>query len=201
MKRELSYLKAVVICHGKSEMQIGQYVKGNLRLNIAVVGDKKGEKSIQINGLADWFRRTEYRSFRGFAAKFANVEQPKKGKLAEDFKIFTIMDTDDCSEQQKEAYLSKEMFREHWAHPYIFPIYNTGNLEEALEQSGVRFTKKGSERKKEYIKIFPYINDMARAREQISALSRDLKNNPNTNLNEFFEFCLQINEKREIEKL
>lgn len=36
MKRQLSYIKAVVICHGKSEKQIAEFIKNKLRLRIDI---------------------------------------------------------------------------------------------------------------------------------------------------------------------
>ena len=51
-----SYLKAIVIAHGKSEKNIGDYVKSNLKLKLEIVSDKKGAKSIQINSLLNFFR-------------------------------------------------------------------------------------------------------------------------------------------------
>lgn len=45
-KRKPCYLKSVVIVHGKSEKQICDYIKSNLRLKMEVVSEKKGEKSI-----------------------------------------------------------------------------------------------------------------------------------------------------------
>ena len=65
------------------------------------------------------------------------------------------MDTDDCSEEQKENYISKRMFRNHWAYDYIVPIFNTPDLESVLVKAGIKFKKMGERRKKEYIKIFP----------------------------------------------
>lgn len=43
MTKTLSYLKAVVICHGKSEKQMCDFIKSNLRIRIAVESDKKGD--------------------------------------------------------------------------------------------------------------------------------------------------------------
>ncbi len=49
--RIFSYLKAVVIVHGKSEKHICEFIRRNLRLKIRIKSDKNGDKSIQINGL------------------------------------------------------------------------------------------------------------------------------------------------------
>lgn len=40
-KYEPCYLKSVVIVHGKSEKQICEYIKSNLRLKMDIVSDKK----------------------------------------------------------------------------------------------------------------------------------------------------------------
>lgn len=41
-KKKPCYLKAVVIVHGKSEKQICEYIKSNLRLKMEIVGKEKG---------------------------------------------------------------------------------------------------------------------------------------------------------------
>ena len=71
------------------------------------------------------------------------------------FKIFIIMDTDDCSEKQKQDFMNRNMFRDHWAYKYIVPIYNTPELESVLEMAHIPFKKVGNKRKEEYVKIFP----------------------------------------------
>ena len=46
MARPLSYLRAVIIVHGKSEKQMCDFIKSKLRIRIIVESDKKGGKSI-----------------------------------------------------------------------------------------------------------------------------------------------------------
>lgn len=152
------YLKAVVIVHGKSEKQICDYVKSNLRLKIEIISDKKGEKSIQINGLKNILSDKRFASFDQFTNFFDDVEiirNKTKKKLSPDFKIFMIMDTDDCTEEQKKDFISKKMFKSHWAYDYIMPIFDTPDLESVLVKAEIKFEKRGIKRKKEYIKIFP----------------------------------------------
>ena len=43
-----------------------------------------------------------------------------------------IMDTDDCTLEQANAYKGKSMFKNHWAYDYIEPIYSQPNLDEFL---------------------------------------------------------------------
>lgn len=64
------------------------------------------------------------------------------------------MDTDDCTEKQKEEYINKSMFRGHWAYDYIVPIFNSPALEDVLDKANIKFDKKGSERKN-ILEYFP----------------------------------------------
>lgn len=73
-KNRPCYLKAVVIVHGKSEKQICEYIKSNLRLKIEIVSEKRGEKSIQINGLTNVLNDSRFRSFDAFIRFFEDVE-------------------------------------------------------------------------------------------------------------------------------
>lgn len=196
MGRSLSYLKAVVICHGKSEKQLCDFIKSNLRIRIAVESDKKGEKSIQITSVMNTLNGKKFKTMAGFMREFSDVEIRKiktKKYLTEEFKVFIIMDTDDCTDKQKNDYINKEMFRNHWLYPYIVPIFNSPNLENILEKAKIKFEKKGKERKKEYIKIFPTDskyknNEMI----QIKDFCENLKKVNNTNMGEFINFCIEL---------
>ena len=103
------------------------------------------------------------------------------------------MDTDDCNENQKNSFKNKSMFKGHWLYDYIAPIYNDSNLEEVLEDAGIKFEKTGNERKSEYPKVFPMngISDV----EGIKKFGKDLKNCKKTNMEEFINFCLELIEK------
>ena len=43
-----NYLKAIVIVHGKSELQMCDFIKRKLKLKIDIVSKNKGGNSIQI---------------------------------------------------------------------------------------------------------------------------------------------------------
>lgn len=195
-KKKPCYLKAVVIVHGKSEKQICDYIKSNLRLKMEVVSKEKGEKSIQINSLKHILGDYRFNSFESFVSFYDDVEVLKVSKekrLSPDFKIFIIMDTDDCTESEKQQFISKEMFRKHWAHEYIVPIYDSPDLENVMVKAGVKFEKKGVERKKEYIKIFP-TDKKYKVGEgvELEKFAKDLKKVKETNLDLFVEFCLNV---------
>lgn len=190
--KEFVYLKAVVIVHGKSEKQLCQHIKQKLRLRIEIESDKKGEKSIQITSLDKLLNNKKFKNQAAFLKAFPYVEMDKNGKnINSDFKIFIIMDTDDCTEKQKEHFINKEMFKNHWAYDYICPIYNSPELETVLAKANVPFKKTGVNRKKEYIKLFPTDAKYEKTDiMQIEDLLKNLLKVNQTNLNEFLEFCL-----------
>ena len=192
--RKLNFTKAVVIVHGKSEKQICQYIKNKLRLKIEIFSDKHGEKSIQITSLKKILDNKIFKSYQTFKKVYEDVELNIDGKtLKSGFKIFIIMDTDDCSEEQKRKFITGEMFKEHWAYDYIVPIYNIPELESVLEKANVPFKKSGIKRKKEYIKIFPTDLKYEKTDEvQIEELRNTLRKQDNTNLDEFLDFCLTV---------
>jgi len=189
------YLKAIVIVHGKSEKQVCEYIKSNLRLKIEIISDKKGEKSIQITSLMNILNDSRFRTMNAFLKNFCDVEivyEKKKKRISSDFKIFTIMDTDDCTEKQKEEYINKSMFRGHWAYDYIVPIFNSPALEDVLDKANIKFDKKGSERKKEYIRIFPTSSKRTVSEEvELKTFCKNLKSVKDTNMDIFIEFCLE----------
>ena len=172
------YLKFIVIVHGKSEKQICDYIKSNLRIKMEVISEKSGEKSIQINGLNHILKDKRFSSLKNFINYFDDVEivqEKTKKKLTPEFKIFIIMDTDDCSAEQREKFISKNMFKTHWA-----------------------YEKKGVERKKEYIKIFPtdkkYSN---REGVELTSFVENLKRVQETNLYDFVQCCLAVNDNKQ----
>lgn len=197
-KITLKYLKCIVIVHGKSEKQICEYIKLNLRQKMEIISKSKGENSIQINGIRKMLDKdARFATQNGFIREFSDVEittVKRKKVISPDLKIFIIMDTDDCTEETKKKYISKELFKGHWAYDYIYPIFNSPELETIMVKAGIKFEKKGEERKKEYIKIFPtdqkYLHNEG---VELQDFSNKLKSINETNLNEFIEYCLSNN--------
>lgn len=194
MKRKPNYLKSVVIVHGKSEKQICDYIKLNLRCHMEIVGRKKGGNSIQINGIQSFLESdSRFCSYDSFLCYYPNVELiGKKKNLAVYFKIFIIMDTDDCTDETRKRFITKEMFKGHWAYDFIVPIYNSPELESVMVRAGIKFEKKGEERKKEYIKIFPtdkkYFKNEA---VELRSFADKLQSIKETNLDEFIRHCIK----------
>ena len=190
-----SFLKGIVICHGKSEKLICDFIKSNLRIQIEIDSDKKGKKSIQITSIMKFLNGEKYKNVSSFKKNFDDIEPIKdRKKLPDYFKVFIIMDTDDCDIKQKKVFKDKSMFKEHWLYDYIVPIYNDSNLEEVLEDAGIKFEKTGNERKSEYPDVLMR-NGISPDTEGIKKLEIKLKNCTKTNMEEFISFCLALIKK------
>ena len=115
-----------------------RYISSNLRLPVVPYGKDKGRHSIQITRLTDELASQNFRSIDEFADTFC-VETSGRGKSKRllNFKLFIIMDTDDCTDKQRDDYISGRMFAGHWLREYIVPIYNTPNLDIVLYKAGI----------------------------------------------------------------
>ena len=196
----LNNLKAIMIVHGKSEKIICDFIKSNLRIRIHVESDKNGAKSIEIGkSLGNYLSNTKFRTFDKFKNAFedAIVDENSKKILPNDFKLFIVMDTDTCSNDQKQNYISGSMFKKYWFYKYIVPIYNSPNLEDVCVKAGIEFQKKGDKRKKEYIKIFPS-NSTDKDTVQLNKFRNGLKKCNDTNMEELIDFCLKKSEENTI---
>jgi len=161
-----------------------EYIKSNLRLRMAVVGDKRGEKSIQITSLMRYLNNTIYANPNMFFSRYP-VEKSRR-RMIRNFKIFTIMDADDCPARQFQSYKDATMFKDHWLHDYIIPIYNIHNFENVLNKAKWNCPEK----KKDYCKVFP-INrgerDITQVKQFYAALS---KVSAFSNLSVFIKSCM-----------
>lgn len=100
--KNFHYTKALVIVHGKSEKQIVKFIKSNLRLKMEIYSDKNGEKAIQITSLKNTLNNKIFKSFNNFIKEYEDIKLSEDYKSIDDsFKVFIIMDTDDCTEKQK----------------------------------------------------------------------------------------------------
>ena len=110
--KKLNYLKAVVIVHGKSELQMCEFIKNNLRIKMGFISNNKGKSSIQISGLLKRLNGKDIKDFNSFFKKYEDEIEIINDKLSTNFKMFIIMDTDDCSEEEKNNYKGRNL------HPY-----------------------------------------------------------------------------------
>ena len=190
----VQYKKAAVMVHGKSERYLASYIYTNLHLPVVIIDKNNGRNSIQINALKNILSSKPYNNLKSFADEYS-VEYDRKEKALKNFKLFIIMDTDDCSEKTREDYISGKLFENSCLKEYIVPIFNSPNLEEVMIKSGI-MTKKiqDSQKGSYYSKIFPinqdpFSNDTL---DQIRLFLKRLENVKETNLQEYIYYCLSL---------
>ena len=95
-----NYLKAIVIVHGKSEFQMCDFIKRKLKLKIEIVSKIKGANSIQISSIMKRLKGKDIDTLDNFKNTYKDDLEIKDNKIIidKDFRIFIIMDTDDCKE-------------------------------------------------------------------------------------------------------
>ena len=194
MRTPAQYKKAAVIVHGKSERYLASYIYTNLHLPVKIIDNNKGRSSIQINGLQKLLSSKPYNSLKTFAETYS-IEYDKKRKTLKNFKLFIIMDTDDCSDQAREDYISGRMFESSCLKEYIVPVYNSPNLEEVMIKAGIMPNKiPDAQKGLYYSKVFPINQEpfSTDTLEQIHVLSKTLQGVKETNLLEYVDYCLSL---------
>ncbi|MBR2068850.1 MAG: hypothetical protein IJ877_03715 [Candidatus Gastranaerophilales bacterium] len=196
--KHCNYLKTIVIVHGKSEYQMCSFIKSELRLQMEILARNNGKSSIQITSLMKFLKHNKctssLKNFKNELGDSLPIDNKGKIIIPDDLKIFTIMDTDDCTQKQKNSYIAKEMFEDFWCKDYIFPIYNILNLEDVLKKSKIKYKKKHPEdQKKEYVEIFPTETKYKQNSTKIDLIEfqDNLSKCPNTNMEHFIAHCLE----------
>lgn len=99
------------------------------------------------------------------------------------------MDLDDCTPEKAKQFKDKSMFNGHLLYDYIVPIYNDPNLEQTMQDIGINIDEK--EKVEGYIKIFP-TNKGDLDIHMAEHFADKLKSCKNSNLYEYFEYCVLI---------
>ena len=193
----LNYTRCAVIVHGKSEYSLVRYIYTNLHLPVKVIAKDKGKSSIQSNGLKNMLSKKPFKSLKEMANEYA-IEYDKKSKSLKNFKLFIIMDTDDCDDDTKRKYISGELFKGHPLEDYIVPIYNNSNLEDVMLKAGIMVKRiEDSQKGTYYSRIFPINTDpiSADTLNQVRLFASKLNGIKETNMLCFIEYCFgQISE-------
>lgn len=173
-------ISCMIICHGKSEFLLANHFRTTLRIPIIIEADKKGKKSIQINSLKNFLKRRNFKNKTSFENHYSL-------KIDNKFRVFIIMDTDDCNKQEAVNYINKVMFKNHWLYNYIIPIFNDPNIEKVCDESKLNKMKS----KTDVCRIFPddTIPDKVKSIEHVS---KKLGNCNNTNMEKMFDYLLSI---------
>jgi len=175
------------IVHGRSEYSICSSIKSNLRLKHEIISRNNGKTSIQVTSVMDTLNDQRFCTFDSFISTFDDVDYKRRRLL--NFSLFIIMDVDDCTDEQKNKFITKEMFRGHWLYEYIVPIYNEPNLEATMKEARIEV-----QQKKDYIIIFPTNHgdlDINMAKDFLDKI----KKCKCSNLNEYIEYCISIAER------
>lgn len=181
------------IVHGKSEYIMCSSIKSNLRIKNVIHAKDRGKHSIQVNSLMQELNSAKFKmSLKKFSEKY-DITYDSKNKRLVNFKLFIIMDLDDCTQEKAEQFKDKSLFNGHILYDYIVPIYNDPNLEKTIQDLGININRK--EKVKDYIKIFPTNRgdlDIHMAEEFAEKLNKKCKS---SNLGLYFDYCVSIARK------
>lgn len=190
IKPSIKYTRAVIICHGKSELILVQNIKSNLRLKIEIDSKNNGDSSIQITSLLHFLKTKGYKGINTILKKFPYIEHNKDKLL--NFKLFIIMDIDEkeLTEKMIDNYKNKEMFKSYDYYDYIVPIYNDKNLDDVLIKLGYAIDVK--HKVTSYTKIFPGKNGDYESFKQLKERIKKSKNSNLIVLLEYLDSCLEF---------
>lgn len=177
----LSPIEIVVIPHGESERIVAKSLQSNLRLGMHI---HRCPSSIQIAGLS---KEMSTGSFKSFDALYREQERlfVKKGKPGE-FTIFTIMDTDDCSDRMFDEYISRNLCRESVFFERITPVFCRPNLDIVMKKMGYDINPRY--KTKSYRKCFPGNHDSIDDAQEMLVRAKAC---PDTNIELFIERCIE----------
>lgn len=184
------YLKAIVICHGKSEKDICDVIKAEFKLNIKIISRDNGSSSIQITSLYDELEKHKLNNYNDFIGEYGDLIDYKNNEIISNFKIFIIMDTDDCTTKQKYEFINKNMFKDIILKRYIVPIYNDKKLEDVFYKVKLIDIRKNTSKeiKRGYRKLIE--KWMKNENKQKEFYQKLLKVKNISNMHEFIKFCL-----------
>jgi len=196
--RSLHYSKALVICHGLSELQITKYIYTNLHLPVRTYAKDNGKHSIQITSLLNLLSSAPFGSLSQFCDEYTvQAEGSGNKQRLVNFKVFIIMDTDDCTDQQKADFMNGRMFSDHWLSPYIVPIANIPNLEKVFEKAKLIRKIKSSEKGTYYSETFPINKGQLTPGTvaEIEAFCDKLEKRKDTNFPDMIHYFLSLLQK------
>ena len=181
-------LTAIVICHGMSEKILVEAIRRTLRLPIKTFTNENGSSSIQIDSIMNVLNNTVFKSRRTFLKNYPSVMLDDKRRQR--FRLYIWMDTDDASPEQIATFLSGDLFRDHWLHPWIVPIYCTPNLEAVFARVGMDCEKK------KVAACTRFASSAMNSISDLQACSDQIRTIDQTNVHQLFDDCLTIASRR-----
>lgn len=155
-----------------------------------IVGKDNGKHSIQVNSLVDYLKKL----YPNQDALTKDIIAEVSNKKLMNFKVFTIMDTDDCDPPSlSDKYKDTSLFDGFWMKPYICPIYNTPSLEHILFSAGlIDKMLSNDEKMRIYRKIFPLDkkDPSKKGSVEIENFRDKIAKSKKSNLDVFVDYCL-----------
>lgn len=191
--------RALIMPIGKSSKKICQYIIQNLRLSIEIKEDINVSKGTNFDIIINILNDNEHKTLNAFynTYKGIDIEGTGEDRKIKKFKIFIVLDLEQCSEVEKQEYLDKTIFKSHWAYEYIVPIFNDKNLEDALKECNVSYEKKEfKDKKMNYVKVFPIVNKFRQKkteRTEVEEFRNLIKDSKRTNLKKMLDYCTNNN--------
>lgn len=193
-QRKTNYCRAIIICHGKSELILFSRLKSILRLPISIESNEKGKSSVKIQGIESFFKRGEFNEKKSFCKKFFQEEysdlrkQKKFQILLNQLKIFIVMDIDDATDDQVNRYKNCEYFKVKWLKHCCIPIYNDPDLEKTISEIGYKTPNTKNNKATFYQRLASSLE----TENDIKELQEKLKKCNCTNMERVMQYLLSI---------
>ena len=178
----MSGCKIIVIAHGKSEMILCGKLRKDLRVDIIIVSNDNGEKSIKIPDAMKILSERPFLNVTQLHKTYSNLEyESEKDDKMPRLRIFPIMDLKDNPRESK-SFKTKDIFKYCPLCDKIYPIWNDGELDDAMDSIGYQINR--SKKRESYEGITDSMD--------VDEFYELLKEANNTNLDEFVEYCLRF---------
>lgn len=180
--------KAIIICHGKSEVILCKSIKSNLRMPIEIASNNNGESSIQITSLIKYLNNKIFKNSKSIINNYPNIEHEKNRIL--NCRIFIIMDLDEkeLTEEMKKNYKTGTMFKNLDYDDIIVPIYNIKNLDDVCKRIGYDIDI--NNKTTSYKKMFPGENGNIESFKLLKSNFKKAKGSNMYVLLDYLEECL-----------
>lgn len=193
--RRPRYCRAIIICHGKSELILFSKLKSVLRLPIVVEGNDKGKSSIKIQSVQGYFEREEFKNKKDFCQKYFQEKykdlkrKNQFDQLVKHLKIFIVLDADDATKDQIKRYKGCEYFKCRWLKSCCVPIINDPDLERVISNIGMEIPKRKRDKATFYRKSW---SKLLNCEDDVTKFSQQLHNCHCTNMEKVLDYLLKI---------
>lgn len=180
----INYCRGIIIVSKEDDYYFFEYIKTNLHLPIYIFYDNK----VTIDNIAKEIKKGFFTTQSKLKRRFF-VEE--KNKVVVNFFVMPIIRSD-SDEAKKFKYLNKKVFENIWLNQYILPIFYDKNLKDLFyELDLINLNERNKFQSDCYNKIVP-IKNLQESINSIEKIGNELKQLDCTNLELFFEKCLEL---------